>query len=218
MPTSASGPPGAGRRRGEDRQPVQVPAVPVQGAADHDGRPVVLGGDGDAQRAHVPVGHAGQPQRLQPGAATTRVAEHGAAPQQSLTKIEHPLVGHHGAGLHIEAYAGHRHLEGQPVRSVDQVDDRRVVAVVDAGEIGAGQLAAMALLERAAGPQVAVPDREQGLGRVSRGRVEYGLGDQPLGRAQLVTPQRLVDCGRHRFAPGLGDHRLGDHRAYARAI
>ena len=69
-------------------------------------------------------------------------------------------MGDDGAGVDVEADPADEDGGVHPVRDVDQVDHRDVVAVVDAVEERPRQLPSVALLQTCPGAEPAVPDRE----------------------------------------------------------
>ena len=88
-------------------------------------------------------------------------------------------MGDDRAGVHVEADPADEDRGVHPVRAVDQVDHRDVVAVVDAGQERARQRPQVALLQAPPGAEPAVPDREQGLVEVRPLPVEPGFLHHP---------------------------------------
>ena len=141
-----------------ERQPLEVAPVAVDPGLDPDLRRVVLRGDLDAQRADPAVGHARAAQRLQAGPAAVGVLEDGGPRQEPVPQVQRAVVVDDPAGVDVEADPVDEHGGVEPVRGVDQVDHRDVVAVVDAGQERARQLAEVALLQASAGAEPAVAD------------------------------------------------------------
>ena len=134
---------------------------------------MVEGGDLHPQRAQPTVREAGEAERFQLGSPTLGVRKHRAPPQHAVPEIEGALVLDHGARLDVQAYAVHDDGQRQPVRRVDQVDDRHLPDVP--------------LLEGASGTEASIADGEQGLERVRLFGVEAGLADLPLGGAEFIA-------------------------------
>jgi len=107
------------------------------------------------------------------------ILEDRASRQEAVTHIQDAVMGDDGAGVDVEADPADKNGGVHPVRDVDQVDHRDVVAVVDAVEECPRQLPSVALLQACPGAESPVPNCEQGLVEVRPLRVEPRFLDHP---------------------------------------
>ena len=146
-----------------ERKPFEVAAVPVDAGLHPDLRRMVLRGDLDTQHADPAVGHARAAHRLQPCPPALDVLEDGGPGQKPVPQVQAAVVGDDRAGVHVEADPADEDRGVHPVRAVDQVDHRDVMAVVHTRQERARQRPQVALLQAPPGAEPAVPHREQGL-------------------------------------------------------
>jgi hypothetical protein len=195
-PLLPAGPDVEDRAGGVDRQRLEVAPVAVDPGLDHDLPVVVLRGDRDAERADPAVRHARAALRLQAGASAVGVLEQGAAGEDAVAQVQHAPVLDDRARVDVEPHPVDVHGGVQPVRAVDQVDHRDLVAVVDAAQERARQLPEVALLEAPARAEPAVADGEDRL-VVVRARPVESLGAEP----GLLDQPGAVGHRGHDFSP-----------------